>query len=112
MSSVPTTPKQFEELLKSLRDVPTNTGGANDKILGPLWGFVMKAQPHDSDKLSHWFCSRADPIIAEAAVFMIRLFAYSNPKVDQWKEKMASLLASCPACVKGLQDAKLSSRQT
>jgi senataxin len=109
MSGKPTTRKDFAEVLANLRDVPSANVG--DKNLNALWEFIATAAK-DGDGVMHWFCPRADTVVREAAVFMLRLYAFNSPKVQQWKEKLSTLLGQCPGCVSALQQAKLSSRNT
>jgi senataxin len=101
-----------EKLLQNLRDVPVNTEGASDSFLGPIFTYLMKVPPNPLDGVLHWFCDRAGQLTIDAATFLIRLFAYSSPRVDVWKEKFEACLGSCCDCVKGLEEAKRSSRDT
>jgi senataxin len=101
-----------EKLLTNLRDVPVNTEGASDSFLGPIFTYLMKISPNPSDGTLHWFCDRASQLTIEAATFLIRLFAYNSPRVDTWKEKFESCLGGCCNCVRGLEEAKVSSKST
>lgn len=101
-----------DKLLQDLRDVPVNTEGASDSFLGPIYTYLMKVTPNRSDGVLHWFCDRAGQLTIHAATFLIRLFAYNSPRVDAWKEKFEACLGSCSDCVKGLEEAKLSSKAT
>ena len=99
-------------LLVSVRDAPVNTADATDDILGPIYSYLMKIPPSPSDNTYHWFCSRAQQLTIDAATFLLRLFAYDSPRVDEWKKRLKSSLAGCCHCIKGLGEAKTSSRKT
>lgn len=101
-----------EKLLTNLRDVPVNTEGASDSFLGPIFTYLMKVPPDPSDGILHWFCERAGQLTIAAATFLIRLFAYNSPRVNAWKKKFEECLGGCCDCVKGLEEAKLSSKDT
>jgi senataxin len=101
-----------EKLLAKLHDVPVNTEGASDSFLGPIFTYLMAVPPNRSDGILHWFCSQASQLTVDAATFLIRLFAYNSPRVDVWKEKFELCLGGCCDCVKGLEEAKVSSKDT
>lgn len=101
-----------EKLLTNLRDSPVNTEGANDDFLGPIFAYLIKIPANPLDGLIHWFCDHANQLTIEAATFLIRLFAYDSPRVDNWKGKLWSCLEGCSGCVRGLENAKLSSKDT
>jgi senataxin len=100
-----------QSLLKNLRDAPVNTEGALDDILAPIYDHLMRV-PSASDGCFHWFCERAEPVTIEAAVFLIRLFAYDSPRVEEWKKRFENCVTGCLLCVRGLGELKESSRST
>lgn len=102
---------KVKTLLASVRDAPANTEDAADDILQPIYLYLMNI-PSASDSTYHWFCSRADQLTIGAATFLLRLFAYDSPKVDDWKRRLKSCLSSCCDCIKGFGEVKTSSRTT
>jgi senataxin len=100
-----------QTLLKTLRDAPVNTEGALDATLAPVYDHLMRV-PSTSDGCFHWFCELAEPDTVEAATFLIRLFAYNSPRVDEWKKRFEKCVTGCLLCVRGLGELKESSRNT
>lgn len=98
-------------LLRDLHDAPVNTDGALDAVLAPIYDHLMSA-PSSSDGRFHWFCTRAEAVTREAATFLIRLFAYNSPRVEQWKKRFESCVTGCLLCVQALGELKESSRST
>ncbi|EIW80969.1 hypothetical protein CONPUDRAFT_104043 [Coniophora puteana RWD-64-598 SS2] len=72
----------------------------------------MKVDTHPADNVLHWFCSKADPLVVEAATFLLRLFAYDSAQVNEWKAKLKLCLGGCSECVQMLNVVKVSSRTT
>ncbi|KIJ64432.1 hypothetical protein HYDPIDRAFT_187805 [Hydnomerulius pinastri MD-312] len=103
---------KVKALLASVRDTPVNTADASDDVLGPIYGYLMKVPSNSSDKCYHWFCSSADQLTVEAATFLLRLFAYNSPNVEEWKNRLRGCLAGCCACVKSFGEVKVTSRLT
>ncbi|KAG0703798.1 SEN1 N terminal-domain-containing protein [Suillus ampliporus] len=103
---------KVKTLLTSVRDAPVNTADGADDVLGPIYAYLMKIPPSASDRTYHWFCSRANQLTIGAATFLLRLFAYDSPRVDDWKRRLKSCLAGCCQCIKGLGEVKASSRKT
>ncbi|THH12551.1 hypothetical protein EW146_g7587 [Bondarzewia mesenterica] len=103
--------QRLEALLTKFRDEPVDSGGNVDTILPPILKFLMSSPP-DSDGSFHWFCHRASPLTLEAGTFLLRLFAYDNNRVEEWKARLQSILELCHLCVQGLQVAKMNSQQT
>ncbi|KAJ7644130.1 SEN1 N terminal-domain-containing protein [Roridomyces roridus] len=101
----------LDKRLASLRDFPVDNAGASDTVLADIYKYLMAVLP-SSDGCLHWFCSRATSTTIGAATFLIRLFAYSSPLVEDWRKKFRLCLKSCTGCVQGLQDAKISSKHT
>lgn len=102
---------KVKTLLTSVRDAPVNTEDAADDILQPIYLYLMNV-PSASDSTYHWFCSRANQLTIDAATFLLRLFAYDSPKVDDWKRRLKSCLSGCCHCIKGFGEVKASSRTT
>jgi senataxin len=98
-------------LLNQLRDSPVNSEELSENVLAKIYDYLMKTT---ETKQVHWFCTKTESTIIEAATFMLRLFAYSddNPKVSKWKGKLNECLNSCADCVLGLERAKVNSRET
>lgn len=96
-----------EKKLKELRDTPADTRGVKDAEIIPLHYYLMHAKPEE-----HWFCSKADAVAREAAVFLNRLFAYQNDKVTEWKKRLVKILGGCADCVRSLDRAKEESKLT
>jgi senataxin len=103
---------EVSRILDKLKRVPVNTDGAPDTILGPIYSLLIKA-PSSENHALHWFCGDARPVVVEAATFLLRLHAYTNnPRVDNWKDKMANVLHGCCNCIQCYQDIKISCRDT
>lgn len=114
MASSPLLPKEAEvtRSLDKLKREPITTDGMQDSILAPIYGLLMTVPPGD-DGILHWFCNQAKPVVNEAAVFLLRLYAYAeNPRVEVWKKKLAGVMHGCCGCVQSLNDAKTTSRDT
>ncbi len=111
MSKVSLDLDEVRAKLAQLRDAPTGTTGANESVLVHIYQFLI---PNDRSKPTnvHWFCSRAEQTVVDAATFLIRLHAYNSPRVDAWRVKLRSCLVTCAECVRGLQEVKVSSRHT
>jgi senataxin len=103
---------KVKALLASVRDTPVNTADGSDDVLAPIFGYLMKVSPNNSDKRCHWFCSHADHLTVEAATFLLRLFAYNSPRVEEWKARLVGCLAGCCNCVRAFGEVKVSSRST
>ncbi|KAG2151416.1 SEN1 N terminal-domain-containing protein [Suillus clintonianus] len=103
---------KVKTLLTSVRDAPVNTADGADDVLQPIYLYLMKIPPSASDHTYHWFCSRANQLTIGAATFLLRLFAYDSPLVDDWKKRLKSCLSGCCQCIKGLGEVKASSRTT
>ena len=111
MSPKPANLAQIQAKLAQLRDAPAGTTDADESILALIYQFLI---PDDSLKPKdlHWFCSRADQAVVDAATFLIRLHAYNSARVDTWRRFLRICLTTCPGCVRGLQEVKVSSRHT
>lgn len=60
----------------------------------------------------HWYCSRADNVTKEAAMFLLRMLAYDGARAHQWRANFVQCLTNCADCVVGAQEAKVQSRRT
>jgi senataxin len=98
------------DLLKHLHDTPADTQMARPAVLLPIYNYLMDVAPHSGQY--HWFCDQAEQLTLEAASFLLRLIAYSSDQVDAWKLRLEEIMAGCAHCVKGLAEAKLTSRRT
>lgn len=108
------TKQQREDLKKQLRklhDEPVNTDGVQDAMLLPITNYLLDLKP-GKDGVLHWFCKDADDVGREAALFLLRLFAYKNDLVTAWKTQMLKCLHGCAVCIQSLDEAKVSVRTT
>ncbi|KAJ3847326.1 SEN1 N terminal-domain-containing protein [Lentinula lateritia] len=99
-----------QSLLQRLHDSPSNSESVQEAELDTIYAYLQRSTVKKSNL--HWFCRHADPITTQAAIFLLRLFAYSSPKVETWKGWLNSCLGSCSECVIGLEKAKISSRDS
>ncbi|KAH9042137.1 SEN1 N terminal-domain-containing protein [Lactarius pseudohatsudake] len=53
-----------------------------------IFDYLFKVPAALSDGVYHWFCQRADSVTQEAAIFLIRLFAYDSQRVNDWRARM------------------------
>ncbi|KAJ3910558.1 SEN1 N terminal-domain-containing protein [Lentinula edodes] len=100
-----------QKLLQRLHDSPSNSESVQEAELDTIYAYLQRSSVKKSSSL-HWFCRHADPITTQAAIFLLRLFAYSSPKVETWKGWLNGCLGGCPECVMGLEKAKISSRES
>ena len=105
-------PTQVQALLERLRNDPVGSEGSTDSVMKVIFDYLFKVPANPSDGVYHWFCQRADSVTREAATFLIRLFAYDSQRVDDWRARTNTILASCCDCVRGLQEAKRTSQDT
>ncbi len=105
-------PRQLQALLERLRHEPIGSEGSTNNAMKVILDYLFKVPVTPSDGVYHWFCQRADSVTQEAATFLIRLFAYDSQRVDDWRLRMKTFLASCCDCVRGLQEAKRTSQET
>jgi len=97
--------------LKQLHDTPVAIASEEDLQL--LTNYLLgPATQTATRRFDHWFCSRATEVTNEAAKFLIRLRAYNNVRVEVWKQQLRTCLAECCECVRGFQQAKVTSRDT
>jgi senataxin len=101
---------QLEGLLKDLRDNSVD-GQAG---LKQLHDFLFTQHSTSTDHgVLHWFCNKVvDPLVPEAATFLLRLHAYDSPKVEVWREKLQIVLGGCVGCAKRLEEVNESSTTT
>ena len=100
-----------QKQLKKLHDDPVNTEGAQDAILEPPYDYLLSIRP-DGEGVIHWFCPKADAVAREAAVFLLRLFAYSNARVLVWKQGLMRCLYGCFECSQAFMGSKITSKTT
>lgn len=105
-------PARVKVLLASVRDVPVNTQGASDSLLATIYNYLMHVKSDSNDGTLHWFCPRADDLTINAATFLLRLFAYNSRQVELWKERFTTCMSGCCDCVRGLEEAKVTSKDT
>lgn len=97
------------------RDVPVNTQSTTDSDLKPLIWRLMHSGRNPVDNKYHWFCHDADPLVRDLAVFLLRLFAYTdsaNEEVDAWRSRLQQVWVDCPACIQSMDEEKVNSRTT
>ncbi|KAI5122782.1 hypothetical protein M0805_000126 [Coniferiporia weirii] len=102
---------EVERKLKQLRDSPVDTQGTRDSDMIPLHWRLMRVKA-DANGTIHWFCPQADVLTKELAVFLLRLFAYSNERVVEWRTRITKVWHGCANCVRGMDEAKTTSRTT
>ena len=102
----------MQKFLKSLHDTPVDNAGASDEVLGPVYAYLMDLPPNSGDRKLHWFCEKADPTAIAAASFLLRLFAYDSPQVNEWKNRLNTCLRGCCDCVRSSERIKVDSRHT
>jgi senataxin len=105
-------PSNVQKLLKSLHDTPVDNAGASDQVLGTIYAYLMGVPPSSVDQKLHWFCDMADTTAIAAASFLLRLFAYDSPQVEQWKNRLNTCLRGCCNCIRSLERIKVESRHT
>ncbi|KAF8630856.1 hypothetical protein AX17_005215 [Amanita inopinata Kibby_2008] len=101
-----------QKLLKSLHDTPVDNDGASDGVLGKVYTYLMNVSPSSVDRRLHWYCDKADAATVAAASFLLRLFAYNSPQVENWKNRLIICLRGCCECVRSLERVKVDSRHT
>ena len=116
MASQPARPDEVKKKLAELRDAPVAI--ASDDILRLvstyLLGTLRKPETTTNITLAHdhWFCSQANELTRDAAVFLIRLHAYNSSTVELWRAHLKRVLSRCCYCVRGLHEAEGMSRHT
>ncbi|KAI0822260.1 SEN1 N terminal-domain-containing protein [Trametes gibbosa] len=112
-------PRNIDEVknrLASLRDAPQAQVEEGDlRLLSTyLLGSLKKPANLADVPLvhTHWFCSQADEVTREAAIFLIRLHAYDSASVDIWRTQLKRVITRCCYCVRGLHEAETMSRYT
>lgn len=103
---------EVQKLLENLRDAPVGTDGLSDTTLLTIYDYLMFVTPKSGFITFHWFCNEANPTTVEAATFLLRLLAYDQKKVDEWKTNYNLCLSRCAKCVFGLEKAKVESMDT
>lgn len=102
--------EKVKKTLDNLRDNPADTGAAGSEVLTLITDFLFK--PLSLEAPVHWFCSRADKPTIDAATFLLRLHAYNSDIVKQWRQHLTRCLKGCYNCVRGLSEAKTTSKHT
>jgi senataxin len=98
--------------LAHYRDHPTDTKGVPESDLESFYNYLVKTENSQNASI-HWFCSKAeDPLVTEAATFLLRLHAYNGGRVIEWRKQLQTCLGCCCDCVRGLQENRISSRDT
>lgn len=116
MASQPPRKDEVKKKLADLRDAPVAI--APDDILRLISTYLLGdlKKLDDISKISlaheHWFCSQADEVTRDAAVFLIRLHAYNSSSVELWRAHLKRVLARCCYCVRGMSEAEIMSRHT
>ena len=102
--------QNIPELLANLRTSPIDTENIlADPILATINDYFVSKTARQSH---HWYCDKADDTLIEAATFLIRLFAYEDSRVHQWKTDLNTCLSSCYKCNFGFERAKEKSCKT
>ncbi|KAH9854663.1 SEN1 N terminal-domain-containing protein [Lenzites betulinus] len=116
MAPQPRNNSEVKKRLTDLRDAPQTIVGEEDlRLISTYLLGTLKKSNGSSDVplvFDHWFCSQADEVTREAAIFLIRLHAYSSPSVDIWRVQLKRVITRCCYCVRGLHEAETMSRHT
>jgi senataxin len=102
--------EKVKKTLETLRDIPANTDSAGEDVLGLISDFLLGISSGDAPV--HWFCNRADKLTVDSATFLLRLHGYSSERIQNWRVQLARCLRGCSACIRGLSEAKISSKHT
>ncbi|KAI0078277.1 hypothetical protein K474DRAFT_1619824 [Panus rudis PR-1116 ss-1] len=108
---MPLSADEVKAKLEQLRDNPADTQGAPESVLAGIYEFLLNKNTPADGKF-HWFCSEADPVVVQAAIFLIRLHAYNSARVETWRSHLRRCLFGCCECVRVYQEAKHTSRKT
>ena len=101
----------LERKLEQYRDTPVDSFGTKDSDFLPLLSYLLKVKL-DKDGALHWFCSHADDLTRETATFLLRMFAYENAKVTEWKDRLRKVWSTCAECIMAMDIRKRTSRTT
>ncbi|OSD07245.1 hypothetical protein PYCCODRAFT_1381842 [Trametes coccinea BRFM310] len=108
--------EEVKKKLVELRDAPLRMVADDDLRLTSTYLLGSLRKPENGVDVApvfdHWFCSQADEVTREAAIFLIRLHAYNSSSVDIWRQQLKRVITRCCYCVRGLHDAETSSRHT
>ncbi|KAI8978689.1 SEN1 N terminal-domain-containing protein [Trametes punicea] len=108
--------EEVKKKLVELRDAPQTVVADDDLRLTSTYLLGSLRKPESGVELSpvfeHWFCSQADEVTREAAIFLIRLHAYNSGSVDVWRQQLKRVITHCCYCVRGLSEAETMSRHT
>ena len=99
-----------KKTIKQLRDVPANTTGAGRDVLLLISDYIVEVSPKEGPV--HWFCRKADQLTIDCATFLLRLHAYESGSIQTWRNLLTRCLRGCCDCVRGLAEAKVTSKHT
>jgi senataxin len=99
-----------KKTIKQLRDVPANTTGAGQDVLLLISDYLVEVSPKEGPV--HWFCRKADQLTIDCATFLLRLHAYDSSSIQMWRNLLTRCLRGCRDCVRGLGEAKITSKHT
>ncbi|KAG8831893.1 DEAD-box type RNA helicase [Serendipita sp. 399] len=75
--------------------------------------FERFLDPKMNPQATHWYCQRASTLLHDVATYSQAWLVASDPqRVARWKELHATLMDTCPDCVKSMEDALLESQFT
>lgn len=116
MAPQPHNRDEAKKKLVELRDSPQTLVGDEDLRITSIYllGSLKPTENTSETPLAHdhWFCSQADEVTREAAVFLIRLHAYNSASVDIWRLQLKRVITRCCYCLRGLHEAETMSRHT
>jgi len=99
-----------KKTIKQLRDVPANTTGAGQDVLQLISDYLIDIGPKEGPV--HWFCPKVTQLTIDSATFLLRLHAYESSSIQTWRSLLTRCLRGCCDCVRGLAEAKVTSRHT
>ncbi|KAG9227572.1 hypothetical protein CCMSSC00406_0000782 [Pleurotus cornucopiae] len=102
--------RAVRERLNTFRDTPVDNNGCSDVDLQLIYKYLIEHEA--TQDAPHWFCEQASPLTIDAATFLLRLRAYDSESVLVWLNKLKECLLGCAGCVKGLEEAKVTARDT
>lgn len=116
MAPRPQNRDEVKKKLAELRDAPQALVGDEDLRLTSTYLLGALKIPEGAAEVplvyEHWFCSQADEVTREAAIFLVRLHAYNSTTVDVWRLQLKRVLTRCCYCVRGLHEAEYMSKHT
>ncbi|KAI0761963.1 SEN1 N terminal-domain-containing protein [Trametes elegans] len=116
MAPQPRNRDEVKRKLAELRDAPKSLVGDEELRLTSTYLLGSLKRPDNLLEtplvFEHWFCSQADEVTRDAAVFLIRLHAYNSSSVEIWRSQLKCVITRCCYCVRGLHEAETMSRHT